>query len=155
MDALIAEMGEGGVLALIVTRIAEGENPWDIAKSCGMPWVVMRGWMEDDEKRMGQWELAKRCFADGLVYEGLKEVKDADVETVQVSKLKYDAYTKSAGKMSRREWGEEKDAGGGGGITVVVQRGGVVAIGENKSLGPTLQVMAPEIETIEGEVLDG
>jgi hypothetical protein len=121
MDAMIAEMGEGGVLALIVTRIAEGENPWDIAKSCGMPWVVMRGWMEDDEKRMGQWELAKRCFADGLVYEGLKEVKDADVETVQVSKLKYDAYTKSAGKMSRREWGEEKDAGGGGGITVVVQ----------------------------------
>lgn len=155
MDAMIAEMGEGGVLALIVTRIAEGENPWDIAKSCGMPWVVMRGWMEDDEKRMGQWELAKRCFADGLVYEGLKEVKDADVETVQVSKLKYDAYTKSAGKMSRREWGEEKDAGGGGGITVVVQRGGVVQMVEGQDKGYPALVIPQEIETIEGEVLDG
>ena len=155
MDALIAEMGEGGVLALIATRMAEGEAMKDIALSCGMPVTVMRGWLEDDEKRMDEIALARRCFAEDLVYAGLREARDADVESVGLGKYRTDTYMKMAGKMSRREWGEEKDAGGGGGITVVVQRGGVVAIGNNKSLGSPLQVIAPEMGTIEGKVING
>lgn len=107
LDSLIAEDGEEGVLARVTTRIAIGENPQDIALSMGMPWIVMRKWMEDKPERMQAWELAKRCFADGLAYEGLKAVKDADPETVQVAKLQFDAYTKTAGKVSREEWGEK------------------------------------------------
>ncbi len=107
LDAMIAEDSEEGVLARVTTRIAIGENPQDIALSMGMPWIVMRKWMEDKPERMQAWELARRCFADGLAYEGLKAVKDANPETVQVAKLKFDAYTKTAGKVSREEWGEK------------------------------------------------
>ncbi len=107
LDALIAEYDEKSVLDMVTTRIAIGENPQDIALSMGMPWIVMRKWMEDKPERMQAWELAKRCFADGLAYEGLKAVKEADPETVQVAKLQFDAYTKTAGKVSREEWGEK------------------------------------------------
>lgn len=64
--------------------------------------------MEDKPERMQAWELAKRCFADGLAYEGLEAVKGAGPETVQVAKLQFDAYTKTAGKVSRDEWGEKQ-----------------------------------------------
>ena len=107
LDALIAEYDEKSVLDMVTTRIAVGENPQGIALSMGMPWMVMRKWMEDKPERMQAWELAKRCFADGLAYEGLKAVKEADPETVQVAKLQFDAYTKTAGKVSREEWGEK------------------------------------------------
>ena len=56
---------------------------------------------------MQAWELAKRCFADGLVYESLKEARDADIDTVQVAKLRSDVYSKTAGKVSREEWGDK------------------------------------------------
>ena len=107
LDALIAEYDEKSVLDMVTTRIAVGENPQGIALSMGMPWMVMRKWMEDKPERMQAWELAKRCFADGLAYEGLKAVKEADPETVQVAKLQFDAYTKTAGKVSREDWGEK------------------------------------------------
>lgn len=155
LDEMIATHGDDGTLALIATRMAEGESMKEIALSCGMTVTVIRRWLEDDEKRMEEVALARRCFAEELVYEGLREARDADIETVGLGKYRTDTFLKMAGKLDRGTWGEKAENGGGGGITVVVQRGGVVAIGENKSLGPTLQVMAQEIETIEGEVLDG
>lgn len=107
LDAMIAEYDEKSVLDMVTTRIAVGENPQGIALSMGMPWMVMRKWMEDKPERMQAWELAKRCFADGLAYEAIQSVKDADVDNVQVAKLQFDAYTKTAGKVSREEWGEK------------------------------------------------
>jgi hypothetical protein len=107
LDAMIAEDSEEGVLARVMTRIAIGDDPREIALSMGMPWLVLRKWLEDKPERMEEWALADRCFADGLAYEGLKAVKEADPETVQVAKLQFDAYTKTAGKVSREEWGEK------------------------------------------------
>ena len=107
LDALIAEDGEEGVLARVMTRIAIGDDPRDIALGMGMPWYVLRKWLEDKQERMQAWELAKRCFADGLVYESLKEARDADINTVQVAKLRSDVYSKTAGKVSREEWGDK------------------------------------------------
>ena len=124
MDSLIAEDGEEGVLARVTTRIAIGENPQDIALSMGMPWIVMRKWMEDKPERMQAWELAKRCFADGLVYESLKEVRDCGLEEVPLARLRSETYQKTAGKVSKVEWGTENAvaAGGGGNITIVSGR---------------------------------
>jgi hypothetical protein len=130
MDRMIAEMGEGGALSLICTRIAEGEDPRDIARASGMPWMVMRRWMEDREERVREWELAKRCFADGLVYEGLREVRDCGLEQVPLARLRSESYGKMAAKISRVEWGdrEERASGfGSQGITIVI--GSVVAPG--------------------------
>ncbi len=123
MDRMIAEMGEDGALSLICTRIAEGEDPRNIAPSVGMPWMVMRKWMEDKEERVKEWELAKRCFADGLAYESLREVRDCGLEEVPLARLRSESYVKMASKISRVEWGdrEERIGGfGGGGITIVI-----------------------------------
>ena len=107
MDAMIVEDGEEGVLARVMTRIAIGDDPRDIALSMGMPWYVLRKWLEDKQERMQAWELAKRCFADGLVYESLKEVRDCGLEEVPLARLRSETYQKTAGKVSREEWGEK------------------------------------------------
>jgi hypothetical protein len=123
MDRMITEHGEEGALALIMTRVSEGEDPRDIARGNGMPWMVMRRWLEDKAERMAEWELAKRCFADGLVYEGLQVVRDASVESVPLARLQNESYVKAAAKMSRVEWGDREERGmsaGGGGITIII-----------------------------------
>ena len=73
---------------------------------------------------MQAWELAKRCFADGLVYESLKEVRDCGLEEVPLARLRSETYQKTAGKVSKVEWGTENAvaAGGGGNITIVIGR---------------------------------
>lgn len=138
MDRMIAEHGEDGALALIMTRVAEGEDPRNIARGNGMPWMVMRRWLEGKAERMAEWELAKRCFADGLVYEGLQVVRDASVESVPLARLQNESYVKAAAKLSRVEWGdrEERASIGGGGITIVI--GSVVP--------PQLEVKGETIE---------
>ena len=136
LDDLITEKGEDGVLAMVCTRIAEGEDPRRIAVNNGMPWMVLRKWLEDSPGRMKEWELAKRCFADGLVYEGLKEVRDCGLEEVPLAKLRSESYGKVAAKLSRVEWGDKQETVtgfGAGGITIV--------IGEVKS--PYLEVEKP------------
>lgn len=86
-----------------------------------MPWMVMRQWLEDKPERMAEWELAKRCFADGLVYEALREVRDSGLEHVQLAKLRSEHYGKTAAKLSRAEWGEQKQQTDmAEGVTVVI-----------------------------------
>ena len=124
MDAMIAEDGEEGVLARVMTRIAIGDDPRDIALSMGMPWLVLRKWLEDKPERMEEWALADRCFADGLAYEALKEVRDCGLEEVPLARLRSEHYDKKAGKLNRVKWGNESAvaAGGGGNITIVIGR---------------------------------
>lgn len=107
LDEMIATHGEDGVLSLIATRMAEGESMKEIALSCGMTMTVMRRWLEDDKQRMEEVALARRCFAEELVYEGLREARDADVETVGLGKYRTDTYLKMAGKLDRVAWGEK------------------------------------------------
>jgi len=109
LDQLIAGMGEDGLLAMVCTRISEGESLRHIALGNGMPQLVLRRWMEDDPKRMKEWELADRCFADSLAYEGLSAAKEATVEDVAVARLRVDAYNKAAGKLARAKWGERQE----------------------------------------------
>ena len=131
MDALIAEYGEGGALELICTRMANGESMKDIALSCGMTHGVMRKWLEDREERMVELALARRCFAESLVYEGLKEARDAGIETVGLGKFRAETYMKVAGKLDRVGWGDkdEKVVGGMGNITIVIGRVQVPELG--------------------------
>jgi hypothetical protein len=107
--------------------------------------MVMRRWLEGKAERMAEWELAKRCFADGLVYEGLQVVRDASVESVPLARLQAETYGKQAAKMSRVEWGdrEERASGfGSNGITIV--------IGDVQLKG----IAAPNIKDVEGLVVD-
>ena len=108
LDALIADDGEEEVLAMVATRIAIGDDPREIALSMGMPWLVLRKWLEDKPERMAEWELADRCFADGLAYEALREVRDCGLEEVPLARLRSEHYDKKAGKLNRVKWGEQK-----------------------------------------------
>jgi len=120
----IERNGEHSVLDAIVTRIAEGEDPKDIARSRGYTWYVLRRWMEEKPERLEAWALAKRCFADGLAYEALRETRDANAEEIAVSKLRSENYTKMAGRLSKREWGDAKDVTVVEGLTMDEALGG-------------------------------
>ena len=108
LDALIAEHGEEWVLSAFVSRIAEGEAPHEVAVGMGFPSFVMRSWLEDEPERMSRMELGKRCFADGLVWQGLAAARDADVDNVAVARLQAEHFSKMAGRLSRDEWGDRQ-----------------------------------------------
>lgn len=123
LDTLIAEHSEEWLLSAFVSRISDGESPQAVAVGMGLPWFVMRRWLEDSPDRMREWELGKRCFADGLAYESLRVVRDADPDNVAVARLQSETYAKTAGRVSRVEWGGESQAVSGfgqGGITIVI-----------------------------------
>lgn len=143
MDSLIAEDGEEGVLARVMTRIAIGENPQDIALSMGMPWIVMRKWLEDKPERMAEWELADRCFADGLAYEALREVRDCGLEEVPLARLRSEHYDKKAGKLNRVKWGEQKQGFVAEGMTMDQALGGFASM-----LLEKMRVVAPATEAV-------
>lgn len=108
LDSLIAEHGESWLLSAFVSRISEGEAPAVVSTGLGLPWFVMRSWLEDSPDRVRQMELGKRCFADGLVWESLSAARDADSETVAVARLQADHFSKMAGRLSRDEWGDKQ-----------------------------------------------
>ena len=128
MDRMIAEHGEEGALALIMTRVAEGEDPRNIARSNAMPWMVMRRWLEGKAERMAEWELADRCFADGLAYEALREVRDCVLEEVPLARLRSEHYDKKAGKLNRVKWGEQKQVVALEGLTMDQALGGFASM---------------------------
>lgn len=138
LDSLIAEDGEEGVLARVMTRIAIGENPQDIALSMGMPWLVLRKWLEDKPERMDEWALADRCFADGLAYEALREVRDCGLEEVPLARLRSEHYDKKAGKLNRVKWGEQKQVVALEGLTMDQALGGFASM-----LLEKMRVVAP------------
>lgn len=119
-DTIEAE-GEDMLLEAICSRVAEGENPVAVAKSMGFSWFVLREWLEDGN-RMARLELAKRCYADGLVWDGLRKAREADIETLAVDKFQAEYFQKSAALMYPQGWGGKEEKNGGG-ITVVVNRG--------------------------------
>lgn len=128
LDSMIADDGEEGVLARVMTRIAIGDDPRDIALSMGMPWLVLRKWLEDKPERMEEWALADRCFADGLAYEALMEVRDCGLEEVPLARLRSEHYDKKAGKLNRVKWGEQKQGFVAEGMTMDQALGGFASM---------------------------
>lgn len=122
LSKMVEEVGADEFLEMLCSRVAEGESPVEISRNIGLSWFVVREWLEAGDK-MKRLELAKRCFADGLVWEGLEAARDATPESVSVDRLKVDTFHKIAGKMSRVEWGGEAATVGGafaGGVTIVI-----------------------------------
>lgn len=88
--------------------IADGNSPYDICRNMyGVPWWVLRKWIESSADLMQDYEFARKAGADKLMYDALDEVKKADIETVQLAKLRADRYDRMAGKMDRNTWGDK------------------------------------------------
>lgn len=143
LDMLLEEHGEESFLQGICGRVAEGESPDVVSRSMGVPWLVVRKWMEDDGRRYGLLELAKRCWADRLVWSAVSAARDAGVDDVSVCRLRADTYLKVAAKADRGSWGDAKEDRGAG-ITLVIDRscggtvqveGGVLRIGIEEGAG--------------------
>jgi len=151
LDSLVEDQGDEWLHDQLMCRLMEGERPTDIARSFAIPYVVLRGWME--KNCPDAVALAGRARADELEWKATNVVESAEVETVGLAKLQAEHYMKLAGKLDRAKYGDKDVSGGGSGITVVVERGGVVNIGENKDLGYQDRATPPEQKIIEGEVL--
>ena len=109
LDQAIADMGSAGLLEHIVVRVSEGEHPSRIAQQMGMPWVVLRRWLESDASRGQEMELGKRALADKWVWDGLDAVREADVDTVGLAKLRSETFAKHAGWHNRKEYGAKTE----------------------------------------------
>ena len=120
LDQRIAEFGADNVLADVVTRVAEGDNPVGIAKSFGIPYICLKQWVEEHGADL--MALARRAHADVLVANALDEVGSATPDDVNVAKLRADTYLKVAGKQDKAAWGDGASIGGGGmgNITIVI-----------------------------------
>lgn len=120
LDALLAEHGAEWLGGQVITRIAEGDEPKAIARSLGVHWVCLKRWLE--EHAADDIALARRAYSDSLVWEAMDEVRNTDVDNLQVAKARADVYLKVAGKASKAEWGDGVQVGGGGmgNITIVI-----------------------------------
>ena len=118
LDAWIAERGEIAFFEL-AARGGSGGLPSRIAQSIGVPWFALKAWIEDDPERMALVELAVRAGADQLEAEALQEVRDADSETVQLAKLRYESYVRSAGFRDRKKYGNKVDVEVGMTVSIV------------------------------------
>ena len=109
LDGIVNRMGESDFMEEICSRVAEGDDPRQIAKNMGLTWFVLKEWLKDgDGEKWKRVEFAKGCFADGLVWESLSAARDADSETVAVARLQADHFSKMAGRLSRDEWGDKQ-----------------------------------------------
>lgn len=138
--ARIGELNATGELQdRFCSLVSEEGDPVRLAREVfGVPWWVMRKWIEGDAGRVADYEMARKAYADKLMYDSIKEVVGAEVETVQLAKLRADRFDRVAGKMDRASWGDGNVVGGGfGGITIV--------IGE---------VKVPELDVVEGLVIE-
>jgi len=146
LDATIDEMGSEGLLAHIIWKLSEGSHPSEIAGEFGLPWVVLKKWIESDGSRVREFELARRALGDKLAWDGIKEAKESDIESVALGKYRTDTFMKMAGKLNRGEWGDQEVRGGGfgsGGITIV--------IGSVTPPGLTVEQEQPQMEVLSGD----
>lgn len=120
LDNLIAEHGKDFILKQVITRMADGDNPKDIARSFGVHYVYLKKWVE--ENAADDVALAKRAHSDVLISNALNAVENAQIEDVAVARLKADTYMKIASKQDKVAWGDAPSAGGGGigNITIVI-----------------------------------
>lgn len=161
LDALIAEHGDEWLLSAFVSRVSDGESPQDVSVGMGLPWFVMRSWLEDSSDRMKEWDLADRCFADGLVYEGLKEVRDCGLEEVPLARLRSESYAKMAAKLNRVKWGEQKqsvviegmsmDQALGGFASMLLEKMQIVSVQTNGDEVPTGVVVENEAKNFSAQ----
>ena len=153
IDRLAVELdthGMHGLLDEFCEWVSIGENPVQFALQRGMMWMVMRKWLEDSEERMKAWELAERCFADGLQYDALKSVKDASIEGTPLAKLRSDVYKSLSSKLNRAKWSDKAEGGGGGmsgGVTVIIGSIGVPLLKDVSSENAQVMVQPLTVES--------
>lgn len=105
LDNIIAEQGKDWVIAQVITRIAEGGDPKEIARSFGIAYVYLKKWLEHECAE--DVSLALRARADMLEFDASQIVDYADPDSVQVARLQSDHKMKLASRFDRSRYGEK------------------------------------------------
>lgn len=105
LDNIIAEQGKDFVISQVITRIAEGCDPKDIARSFGIHYVYLKRWLENECSE--DISLALRARADMLEYDASTIVDAADPDSVQVARLQSEHKMKLASRFDRARYGEK------------------------------------------------
>ena len=108
LDAAIIKDGEDDFMFKICDFTAQGEGLESVGRIVGVRAPVLKKWIKGEKWRLDDYEDAKKDFATRLIYEGLESARDATPEDVSVRRLQSDVFHKTAGKMSRDEWGEKQ-----------------------------------------------
>lgn len=143
LDDVIARKGDDGFLVEIEHEVITGRRLIEIAQSEGLLYSVLWNWLKDKPERLERYRGALKGYGDALIAETVG-IADGSGDP----KLMVDTRFRIAGKVDKKVWGDEKE-GAASGITVVVQRGGVVAIGSTEDKGYPADV----VPAIEGEVI--
>ena len=145
LSVLAEEIGEDGILAMVATRVAEGETLYEIARSQAIPYGVLWKWL-NVESRMAEYEAALEAKADLEAHRALELADNATPEDVAVARLRVDTRLKLVGKWSKGRYGDGSGVVGSiGGITIVI--GDVKPVVERDVVGQ------PVIEGVVGEVV--
>ena len=156
LDAAIAKDGEYELMFKVCDLTAEGESIESVGRAVGVRAPVLKKWIKGEKWRLDDYEDAKKDFASRLIYEGLASARDATPEDVAVRRLQVDAYHKTAAKMSREEWGEQKQLSVIEGMTMDQALGGFASMLLEKmqvvSVQPVAQHESPTGEVVENEV---
>lgn len=148
LEMVVESLGEEGLLGDFCSRVADGEHPREIAKCYGVHAIIFRKWIEDDADRMRMFELAKRCLADHLQWDGIQEARECGVDDVQLGKYRTETYLKAAGTFNRKEYGQKVE------IEVNQQISILGALDEARSRVLTMRQSVPEIEVVQEEVVE-
>ena len=143
LDAIIDERGSEYVHNVVLAKLAEGVSPSDIAAGFGMPYVVLRGWLEKNAPELVG--LAGRARADELEWRATNAVDNVEPETVGMARLQSDHYMKVAGKLDRAKWGDK--VSGDVSVGVVLPQINVTFVG--MSGGVVVEELPPVIEVVE------
>lgn len=120
---ILDEIGEDGLLSLIVDKLSEGTKPSDVARDLHLPFVVLWDWLSASEKRRKMYNHAWEMYANDLHAETVRIADEATVEDVAVARLRVDTRFKAAGNYDRKRFGAKDTPdirGFAGGVTIVI-----------------------------------
>lgn len=90
----------------VFDRIACGEKPHEVVKGYGIRFAMFGRVLDEDLGRKSEYEAALRVAADGMAFETLTILDEADPETVGVAKARSDGRWRIASRLNRDRWGE-------------------------------------------------
>ena len=102
---IIDEIGDDGLMSLIVEKLSEGCKPSDVARDLCVPFVVLWQWMAADPKRQQLYNHGWEMYAQDLHAETIQIADEATTDDVQVAKLRVDTRFKAASSYDRKRFG--------------------------------------------------
>jgi hypothetical protein len=102
---ILDEIGEDGLMSLIVEKMSEGTKPSDVARDLHLPFLVLWNWLAAEPKRQQLYNHGWEMYASDLHAETIQIADEATVEDVQVARLRVDTRFKAASSYDRKRFG--------------------------------------------------